>query len=56
MQKSKFERFARLSGKAASKALETLEKRGIDIRDKLATPIDRVPRRAPQKPTPKPEG
>ncbi|HVC53375.1 MAG TPA: hypothetical protein VND87_15260 [Stellaceae bacterium] len=56
MQKSKFERFLHLSGKAASKALETLEQRGIDIREKLATPIDRVPRRAPQKPKPTPEG
>jgi hypothetical protein len=50
MDKTKFEKLARLSGKAASKALGALERRGIDLRGKLSTPISRVPRRDPPKP------
>jgi hypothetical protein len=52
MEETKLEKLARLSGKAASKALDALGKRGFDIRGKLSTPISRVPRRAPQ---PKPK-
>src|SRR5712692_11932370 len=52
MEETKLERLARLSGKATSKALDALGKRGFDIRGKLSTPISRVPRRAPQ---PKPQ-
>ncbi len=47
MAKTNLEKFLRLSGKATSKALDALERRGIDIRGKLSTPINRVPRRAP---------
>jgi hypothetical protein len=50
MDKTKFEKLARLSGKAASMALGALERRGIDLRGKLSTPISRVPRRDPPKP------
>ncbi len=50
MEKTKLEKFALMSGKAASKALGALEQRGLDIRKKLATPIAMVPRRAPPKP------
>jgi len=52
MEETKLEKLARLSGKATSKALDALGKRGFDIRGKLSTPISRVPRRAPQ---PKPQ-
>ena len=52
MEETKLEKLARLSGKATSKALDALAKRGFDIREKLSTPIGRVPRRAPQ---PKPK-
>ena len=48
MEETKLEKLARLSGKATSKALDALAKRGFDIRGKLSTPIGRVPRRAPQ--------
>jgi hypothetical protein len=47
MDKTKLEGLARLSGKAASKALGVLERRGYDIRGKLSAPIRRIPRRAP---------
>jgi hypothetical protein len=50
MDKTKLEKLARLSGKAASKALGALERRGYDIRGKLSAPINRVPRRGPPKP------
>lgn len=50
MAKSKLEMFARLSGKAASKTLDALERGGLDIRAKLSQPIARVPRRAAPKP------
>lgn len=51
MAKSKLEMFARLSGKAASKALNALEQHGVDLRAKLATPIGRIPGRGgPSKP------
>jgi len=52
MDKTKLEKLARLSGKAASKALGALERRGYDLRGKLSAPINRVPRRSPP-PTPK---
>jgi hypothetical protein len=52
MEETKLEKLARLSGKATSKALDALGKRGFDIRGKLSTPISRVPRRAPR---PKPK-
>jgi protein tyrosine phosphatase (PTP) superfamily phosphohydrolase (DUF442 family) len=52
MEETKLEKFARLSGKATSKALDALGKRGFDIRGKLSTPISRVPRGALQ---PKPK-
>jgi protein tyrosine phosphatase (PTP) superfamily phosphohydrolase (DUF442 family) len=47
MEETKLEKFARLSGKATSKALDALGKRGFDVRGKLSAPISRVPRRAP---------
>jgi len=47
MDKTKLEKLARLSGKAASKALGVLERRGYDLRGKLSAPINRVPRRSP---------
>jgi hypothetical protein len=50
MDDTKLEKLARLSGKAASKALGALERRGYDIRGKLSAPVSRVPRRNPQKP------
>ena len=46
---------ARLSGKATSKTLDALGRRGFDIRGKLSAPISRVPRRAPP-PKPKSGG
>ena len=52
MDTTKLERFARLSGKLASKALDKLEQRGVDIRGKLNAPVNRVPRRDPPKPKP----
>src|SRR5438477_9749080 len=54
MEKTKLETLARLSGKATSKALDALGKRGFDIRGKLSAPISRVPRRTPP-PKPKNE-
>ena len=45
MAKSKLETLARLSGKAAAKALNALEQRGVDIRGKLSQPIGRIPGR-----------
>ena len=51
MDETKLEKLARLSGKATSKALDALGRRGFDIRGKLSAPISRVPRRAaPEKP------
>lgn len=50
MDETKLEKLARMSGKAASKALGALERRGYDIRGKLSAPINRVPRRGPPKP------
>ena len=47
MDETKLEKLARLSGKATSKALDALGRRGFDIRGKLSAPISRVPRRAP---------
>jgi protein tyrosine phosphatase (PTP) superfamily phosphohydrolase (DUF442 family) len=58
MAKTKLEALARLSGKAAAKALGALERRGLDIRGKLSAPIGRVPGRAsaPQPKSGDPEG
>jgi hypothetical protein len=50
MEETKLEKLARLSGKAASKTLDALKRRGYDVRGKMAAPINRVPRRAPPKP------
>ena len=50
MDKTKLEKLAHISGRGISKALNVLERRGIDVRKALATPIARVPRRAPAKP------
>jgi hypothetical protein len=50
MEEIKLEKLARLSSKAASKALGALERRGYDLRGKLSAPISRVPRRDPPKP------
>jgi protein tyrosine phosphatase (PTP) superfamily phosphohydrolase (DUF442 family) len=50
MAKTRFEALARLSGKAASKALDALQQRGLDIRGRLSTPIGRIPGRAAPKP------
>lgn len=54
METTKLEKFARLSGRATSKALDMLGKSGYDIRGKLSAPISRMPRRAPpSKPKPR---
>ena len=50
MEETKLEKLARLSGKTAAKALDALARRGYDIRGKLSTPINRVPRRDPPRP------
>jgi hypothetical protein len=50
---TKLEKFARLSGKATSKALDALGRHGVDLRGKLSEPISRVPRRAPPPAKPK---
>jgi hypothetical protein len=52
MEETTLEKLARLSGRATSKALDALGRRGVDIHGKLSAPISRVPRRAPQ---PKPK-
>ena len=52
MDKTRLEKLARLTGRAASKAIEALERRGYDLRGKVSAPIGRVPRRAPPKPKP----
>jgi len=46
-EENRFEKIARLSGKATSKGLDALARRGFDLRGKLSKPISRVPRRAP---------
>jgi hypothetical protein len=46
-EETKLEKLARVSGKATSKGLDTLARHGFDLRKKLSTPINRVPRRAP---------
>lgn len=55
MAQTKLEKWARISGKLASKALDKLEERGVDIRGKLSSPVSRVPRRASPKPDAKPD-
>ncbi len=50
MDKTKLEKLAQISGRGISKALNIFERRGVDIRKALATPIARVPRRAAPKP------
>jgi hypothetical protein len=52
MTETTLEKLARASGKTASKALDALARRGLDIRGKLSAPISRVPRRDPPKPKP----
>jgi len=47
MTETTLEKLARLSGRATSKALDTLGRHGIDLRGKLSAPISRVPRRTP---------
>jgi hypothetical protein len=47
MEETKLEKLARLSGKAMSKALDALGRRGFDLRGKMSAPINRAPRRAP---------
>src|SRR6266513_150573 len=47
METTKLEKFARLSGRATSKALDMLGKSGYDIRGKISAQISRMPRRAP---------
>ena len=49
MDETKIEKLAHLSGKAASKALGALERRGFKLRDMLSAPISRIPRREPPK-------
>jgi hypothetical protein len=49
MDETKIEKLARVSGKAASKALGALERRGFNLREMLSAPISRVPRRNPPK-------
>jgi hypothetical protein len=46
-EENRFEKIARLSGKATTKGLDALARHGFDLRKKLTTPISRVPRRAP---------
>jgi predicted transcriptional regulator len=50
MEETRLEKFARLSGRGLSKALDALERKGVDVRKAVATPINRVPRREPPKP------
>ena len=50
MDKTKIEKFALIAGRGISKALNAAERRGVDIRKALATPIARVPRPAQPKP------
>jgi hypothetical protein len=50
MDETKIEKLARLSERVAWKVVGALERRGYDIRGKMSTPINRVPRRAPPKP------
>jgi hypothetical protein len=50
MAETKIEKLARLSARVASKVVGAVERRGYDIRGKMSTPINRVPRRAPPKP------
>jgi hypothetical protein len=52
MDKTTLEKLARLSGRGMVKALDALERKGLDIRKAVATPIGRVPRRTPPKPKP----
>jgi hypothetical protein len=53
MEKTTLEKFARLSGRGLTKALDALERKGVDVRKAVATPISRVPRRDAPKPKPK---
>ena len=52
-EENRFEKIARLSGKTTSKGFDALARHGFDLRKKLATPISRVPRRAPPPEKPK---
>jgi hypothetical protein len=51
MAETTLEKFARMSGKATSKALDALGRHGVDLR--VSEPISRVPRRAPPAEKPK---
>jgi hypothetical protein len=53
-EENRFEKIARLSGKATTKGLDALARHGFDLRKKLSTPISRV-RRAPPPEKPKSE-
>ena len=55
MDKTALEKFARLSGRGLAKALDALERKGVDVRKAVATPVNRIPRRDPSKPKPKAE-
>jgi hypothetical protein len=50
MTKTTLEKLAFVSGRGLSKALDALDRKGVDIRKAVATPIDRVPGRPPPKP------
>jgi hypothetical protein len=52
-EENRFEKIARLSGKATTKGLDALARHGFDLRKKLSTPISRVPRRTPPSEKPK---
>jgi hypothetical protein len=52
-EENRFEKIARLSGKATTKGLDALARHGFDLRKKLSAPISRVPRRAPLPEKPK---
>jgi hypothetical protein len=46
-EETKFEKLARVSGKATSKGLDALARHGFDLRGRLSAPISRIPRRTP---------
>lgn len=52
MAKTTLEKFAKISGRGLAKALDVLERKGVDIRKAVKTPINRVPRRDVPKPPP----
>jgi hypothetical protein len=46
-EETKLEKLARMSGKATAKGFDALARHGFDLRGKLSTPINRIPRRTP---------